>query len=50
MMTRHVSQLMIRRVKRLRLRDFSQAVVNSIYDKSHYMEEYIKNIYMTMKC
>jgi hypothetical protein len=27
------------------MRDFSQAVLNSIYDKSHYMEEYIKNVY-----
>jgi hypothetical protein len=40
-MIQHDSQLMIRRVKSLHVRDFSQAVLNSIYDKSHYMEENI---------
>ncbi len=28
----------------LHVRDFSQAVHNSIYNKSHYMEEYIKKL------
>jgi hypothetical protein len=27
------------------VKDFSQAILNSIYDKSHYMEEDIKNVY-----
>jgi hypothetical protein len=45
-MIRLVSQLTIRRVKMLHVRDFSQAVHNSIYNKSHYMEEYIKNVYI----
>jgi hypothetical protein len=44
-MIRYDSQLMIRRVKSLCVRDFSRAVLNSIYDKSHYMEEDIKNVY-----
>jgi hypothetical protein len=44
MMIWHVSQLAIRRVKRLRVRDFSHAILNSICDKSHYIEEYIKNV------
>jgi hypothetical protein len=29
----------------LRVRDFSRVVLNSFYDKSHYMEEDIKNVY-----
>jgi hypothetical protein len=45
MMTLHDSKLMIKRYKSLRVKDFSQAILNSIYDKSHYMEEDIKNVY-----
>jgi hypothetical protein len=41
----HDSKLMIKRYKSLHMKDFSQAVLNSIYDKSHYMEEDIKNVY-----
>jgi hypothetical protein len=44
-MTLHDSKLMIKRYKSLRVKDFSQAILNSIYDKSHYMEEDIKNVY-----
>jgi hypothetical protein len=28
------------------MKDFSQAVLNSIFDKSHYMEEDITNVYI----
>jgi hypothetical protein len=45
MMTLHDSKLMIKRYKSLCVKDFSQAILNSIYDKSHYMEEDIKNVY-----
>jgi hypothetical protein len=33
------------RYKSLSIRDYSQAVLNSFSDKSHYMEEDIKNVY-----
>jgi hypothetical protein len=39
------SKLMIKRYKSLHVKDFSQAVLNSISNKSHYMEEDIKNVY-----
>jgi hypothetical protein len=45
MMIRRDSKLTIKRYKSLRAKDFSQAVRNSISDKSHYMKEDIKNIY-----
>jgi hypothetical protein len=41
----HDSQITIRRVKSLHVSDFSWAVLNSIHDNTHYMEEDIKNIY-----
>jgi hypothetical protein len=44
-MIRHDSKLMIKIYKSLHVKDFSQAVLNSISDKSHYMEEDIKNVY-----
>jgi hypothetical protein len=46
MMIRHDSKLTIKRYKSLRVIDFSQAILNSISNKSHYMEEDIKNVYM----
>jgi hypothetical protein len=45
-MMRHDSKLTIKRYKSLRVKDFSQAVLNSISDKSHYTEEDIKNVYI----
>jgi hypothetical protein len=45
MMIRHDSKLMIKRYMSLSMKDFNQAVLNSISDKSHYMEEDIKNVY-----
>jgi hypothetical protein len=33
------------RYKSLRVKDYSQAVLNSFSDKRHYMEEDIKNVY-----
>jgi hypothetical protein len=42
----HDSKLTIKRYKSLHVKDFSQAVLNSISDKSHYMEEDIKNVYI----
>jgi hypothetical protein len=33
------------RYKSMRVKDFSQVVLNFISDKSHYMEEDIKNVY-----
>jgi hypothetical protein len=45
MMIRHDSKLTIKRYKSLRVKDFSQPVLNSISDKSHYMEEDVKNVY-----
>jgi hypothetical protein len=44
-MIQHDSKLTIKRYKSLRVKDFSQVILNSIYDKSHYMEEDIKNVY-----
>jgi hypothetical protein len=44
-MIRHDSKLTIKRYKRLCVKNFSEAVLNSIYDKSHYMEGDIKNVY-----
>jgi hypothetical protein len=44
-MIRYDSKLTIKRYKSLRIKDFSRAVLNSIYDKSHYIEEDINNIY-----
>jgi uncharacterized protein (UPF0305 family) len=41
----HDSKLTIKRYKSFYVKDFSQAVLNSIYDKNHYMEEDIKNVY-----
>jgi hypothetical protein len=41
----HDSKLTIKRYKSLHVKDFSQVVLNSISDKSHYMEENIKNVY-----
>jgi hypothetical protein len=46
MMIGHDSKLTIKRYKSLHVKDFSQAVLNSISDKSHYMEEDIKNVYI----
>jgi hypothetical protein len=43
-MNRHDSKLTIRKYKSLQVKDFSQAVLNSISDKSHYKEEDIKNV------
>jgi hypothetical protein len=40
------SKLTIKRYKSLREKDFSQAVLNSISDKSNYMDEDIKNVYI----
>jgi Sec7-like guanine-nucleotide exchange factor len=45
MMIRHDSKLTVKRYKSLLVKDFSQTVLNSILDKSHYMEEDIKNVY-----
>jgi hypothetical protein len=45
MMIRHDSKLTIKRYKSLRVKDFSRAILNSISNKSHYMEEDIKNVY-----
>jgi hypothetical protein len=45
MMIRHDSKLMIIRYKSFRVKYFSQAILNSISDKSHYMEEDIRNVY-----
>jgi hypothetical protein len=42
---RHYSKFTIKRYKILRVKDFSRSVLNSIYDKSHYMEEDIKKVY-----
>jgi hypothetical protein len=39
------SQLMIRRVKSLHVRDFSRTILNSIQDNNHYMKEDIKNVH-----
>jgi hypothetical protein len=36
---------MIRQVKSLRVRDFSQTIFDSIHDNSHYMEEDTSSIY-----
>jgi hypothetical protein len=36
---RHDSKFTIRQTKSLRVRDFSQAIFDSIHDNSHYMEE-----------
>jgi hypothetical protein len=44
-MIRHDSKLTIKRYKSLRVKGFSQVVLNSIFDKSHYMEEDIENVY-----
>jgi hypothetical protein len=44
-MIRHDSKLTIKRYKSLRVKDFNQAELNSISDKSHYMEEDIKILY-----
>jgi hypothetical protein len=44
-MIRYDSKLMIKRYKSLHVKDFSQTVLNSISNKSHYMEEDIKNVY-----
>jgi hypothetical protein len=44
-MIQHDSKLTIKRYKSLRMKDFSHAVLNSISDKRHYMEEDIKNVY-----
>jgi hypothetical protein len=46
MLVRHDSQLMKRRIKSLRIRDFSQTILNSIHDNSHYMKEDIKNVHI----
>jgi hypothetical protein len=45
MIIQHDSKLTIKRYKSLHVKDFSQAVLNSISNKSHYMEEDIKNVY-----
>jgi hypothetical protein len=45
MMSLHDSKLTIKRYKSFDVKDFIQAVLNSISDKSHYMEEDIKNVY-----
>jgi hypothetical protein len=41
-----ISKFTIKRYKSLRMKDFNQAVLNSIFDKSHYMEEDITNVYI----
>jgi hypothetical protein len=46
MMMQHDSKLTIKRYKSLRVKDFSQVVLNSIYEKSHYTEEDITNVYI----
>jgi hypothetical protein len=44
-MIRYDSKLMIKRYKSLRVKDFSQIVLNSVSNKIHYIEEDIKNVY-----
>jgi hypothetical protein len=52
MIIQHDSRLTIKRHKSLRVKDFGWPVLNSIYDKSHNMEEDIKKMFtdMTMQC
>jgi uncharacterized membrane protein len=39
------SQFTIRRVQNFHVRDFSQAIYNSIHDNIHYMEDDVSRVY-----